>query len=91
MQNMKFISQIVFEVLKTKKSCKPIGLVHFCLQLQNQIFDIHTAFDGIVKGIIVQHLTLLWTNFFLKSILLICFRACLGMLDETQQKLNDSF
>ena len=39
MQKMNFTPQIVFEILKFKKSCNLIGREHFDLYTENQIFS----------------------------------------------------
>ena len=44
MQEKNIVPQIVFEILKLKKSCNLIYSEHFGLQLEEQIFPTHTVF-----------------------------------------------
>ena len=56
MQKMKFIPQIVFEIVKFKKSCNLIGQEHFYSQLENQNFAQTCGFNRITKATIEHHL-----------------------------------
>ena len=59
--------QIVFTILKIKKSCKLTDQMHFQLQLENQVlrtkFCRHKVFGIITKATMVHHLTLEKTHF----------------------------